>query len=135
MLLLRALVKLPFVRKPSDAILDWHLSRGSRGKLKDVDEDLDENLDSDSDHISPNPKLGREWASKLNITLKTHTYFIETCRNFTGKRRLSISFDESLLSRENTLTAILSSHEADLSAWLVPQVTAVSPLFVCLSRF
>ena len=101
----------------------------------DIDEDLDENLDSDSEHISPKPKLGRKWASKINVTLKTHTYFIETCRKFTGKRRLSISFDESLLSRENTLTAILSSHELELSAWVVPQVTAVSPLFVCLSRF
>ena len=121
-LLQEALGNLPFVGKPGNAILDWHLSRGSRGRLKDLDEDLDENIDSDSEHISPKPKLGRKWASKLNVTLKAHTYFIETCRNFTGKRRLSISFDESLLSRENTLTAILSSHEADLSAWLVPQV-------------
>ena len=33
--------KLPFVSRPSQAILDWHLARGSNGKHKDHDEDLD----------------------------------------------------------------------------------------------
>ena len=133
-LLQKSLVKLPFVRKPGEAIVDWHLARGTKRKLKDIDEDLDENIDSDSEHISPTPKLGRKKASNLNIALKTHTYAIETCRKFAGKRKLSISFDESILGRENTLTAILSSHEADISAWLIPQVTASPPLFVCFSR-
>ena len=96
----QSLVKLPFVRKPGEAILDWHLSRGTKGRLKDIDEDLDENLDSDTEHISPNPKLGRKWASKLNIALKTHTYAIETCPKFTSKRKLSISFDESLRGQQ-----------------------------------
>ena len=43
-LLRRSVRKLPFVSKPCEAILDWHLSRGVKGKLKDIDEDLDENI-------------------------------------------------------------------------------------------
>ena len=69
-LLQQALDNLPFVRKPGNEILDWHLSRGGKGRLKDIDEDLDENLDSDSEHISPKPKLGRKFSSKINLIRK-----------------------------------------------------------------
>ena len=115
---------LPFVSRPDQAILDWHIPRGTKGKHKDHDEDLDENVNGDSDHVRPNQKHNNRWAAVRNVTLATHTYLYETERHLKHKRKLSISFDESNLGRESTLTAIVSSHEANLSAWLLPQVTS-----------
>ena len=61
-----------------------------------------------------------------NDSLLTHTYLIETCKQFEGKRQFSISFDEADLGREKTLTAILSSHEQNVAAWLMPKVFPAS---------
>ena len=51
-LLRQSLGSLPFVKKPADAILSWHLTRGAKGKLKDIDEDLDDNMDETSEPLS-----------------------------------------------------------------------------------
>ena len=50
-LLRQSLGSLPFVRKPGDAILPWHLLRGAKGQLKDIDEDFDDNIDETSEPL------------------------------------------------------------------------------------
>ena len=127
-LLRQSLGSLPFVKRPADAILSWHLSRGAKGKLKDIDEDFDDTMDGTSEPVSLKGKKSRMRFSNttLNMNLRTHRYLIETCKQFAGKRKFSISFDESDLGREKTLTAILSSHEKDVSAWLLPKVFPAS---------
>ena len=119
--------KLPFVSNPDQAILDWHIARTSNGALKDHDEDLDDNREDGSDHIRPNQRLVKRKAVSLNVNLLANTYLYETERQLSRKRKLSLSFDESNLGRENTLSCIIDSHEADLTAWLLPQVTSSTP--------
>ena len=121
-LLQQSLGSLPFVKKPVDAILQWHLARGAKGKLKDIDEDLDDNMDGTSEPLSPKEKKKRRLKNILNVNLRTHTCLIETCKQFAGKRNFSISFDEADLGREKTLTAISSSHEQNVAVWLLPKV-------------
>ena len=57
------------------------------------------------------------------ISQETKRYCIATTDQLGSKRKLSISFDESVLGKESTFTCLISSHEANLSAWLLPQVT------------
>ena len=64
-LLRQSLGSLPFVKRPADAILSWHLSRGAKGKLKYVDEDFDDQLDGTSE-----PLCLRENKQKEDVTLK-----------------------------------------------------------------
>ena len=119
----QSLGRLPFVRKPpDDRILQLHMSRGTKGKSKDVDEDLYVQEDDTSGAKIP-------MSNKRKNTLKARTedsfarrYLINTCTRFKGKRKFSISFGESELGRDNTLTAILSSHEEDVAAWMMPKV-------------
>ena len=132
-LLQQSLGSLPFVKRPAEAILQWHLSRGAKGRLKDIDEDFDDNLNDTSEPNGLKTKFGFKKAEDLNLNLFTHTYVIKTCEEFAGKRKFSIAFDAADLGRENTLTAILSSHEKELSAWLLPQVLA-APLVVSFPR-
>ena len=113
----------PFMSLPNEAILNWHLARGPKGKLKDQDEDLDGNLVDDLDHVRPNSSLNTKQAASLNMNMATQSYLYHCDMELSRKRKLSISFDESNLGRENTLTAIVDSYEAGLTAWLLPQVT------------
>ena len=71
---------------------------------------------------SSHKKKSGNFSSESNINLQVNTYVMETDRQLGKKRKLSISFDESDLGREKTMTAIVYSHEKGLAAWLVPKV-------------
>ena len=114
----------PFERRPSQGILKWHQARGPKGRHRDHDEDLDANVAGDSDH-NRTGRFGNQHSRDRNIQLRTHRYLYETERQLGTKRKVSISFDESNLGRENTMTAVLSSHQAGVTAWLLPM--AASP--------
>ena len=113
----------PFERRPSQGILEWHQARGPKGRHRDHDEDLDANVADDSDHNRPS-HFGNKKSEYRNIQLRTHAYLLETQRQLGTKRKVSISFDESNLGREKTMTAVLSSHQAEKAAWLLPMVAS-----------
>ena len=102
-LLQKSLGRMPFVPKPEDAILQLHVGRGAKGNLKDVDEGLGDNMEPTSEHLSLNSKLGKKFPNDLNVNLEAHTYPIETCNQFEGGRKFSISFDEAELGREKDI--------------------------------
>ena len=95
--------------------------------LKDIDEYLDDDMGGTSEPLSRKSNMGKSLSTQLNTILRTRAYVIEAGRQFKGKRTFSLSFDQADLGREDTLTTIVSSHEVDKAAWLLPQVS-VAPL-------
>ena len=80
----QSLGRLPFVRKPAEAILQWHMSTGAKGKLKDVDEDLDVQEDDTSGAKSLMSNIGKKnRVSSMKIYMPIHTSS-ERVRNLMG---------------------------------------------------
>ena len=67
-------------------------------------------------------KRKRGFQNEYLIQLLAQTYLINTCEAFKGVNKISLSFGEAFLGREKTLTAIMSSHEREIAAWLLPKV-------------
>ena len=127
---------LPVVWRPAEAILSWQHARGAKGKLKDIDEDFEDHLDGTSESGTSEPlsskgeKNPRGFKSPKMAKLLAQTYLINTCEAFKGVNKISLSFGEAFLGREKTLTAIMSSHEREIAAWLLPKVFPPSLVIV-----